>query len=243
MRADSRRTLAKGAALWFACADLKTLLLCTLLLIFTTTLPRAAADEWISEQYRCAMTIPTQESWTAGTRQQLPVGEVILNAASMTTNQGVMLTYVEEMPSGDLKNAVLVKRITEVLESQGWSTDSSSPLTWKGRPCIQFIAQRRDIVAGKQLGVARAVMRGRSLYVITAYGKGEANRADDPEFMRVVETFRFVDQPLPSLTDTAKPAEIFFKIAMLGTAGAAVMLIVAYAAMLILSLRAAKERA
>ena len=222
---------------------MKTFLLCTLLLIFATPLPHASADEWISELYHCALTIPTQESWTHGMRQQLPVGEVVLNAASMTTSQGVLLTYVEEMPSGDLKNPVLAKRITEVLESQGWKTESSSPLTWQGRPCIQFIAQRKDVVAGKQLGVARAVMRGRSLYVITAYGKGEANRADDPEFMRVVETFRFVDQPLPLLTDSAKPPGIFFKIAMVGTAGAAAMLILAYAAMLLLSLRAAKERA
>jgi hypothetical protein len=221
---------------------LKTLLLCTLLLIFTTTLPRASADEWISELYHCALTIPTQESWTHGMRQQLPLGEVVLNAASMTTSRGILLTYVKEMPSGDLKNPVLVKRITEVLESQGWSTDSSSQLTWNDRPCIQFIAQRRDALAGKQLGVARAVMRGRSLYLITAYGKGEANRSDDPEFMRVVETFRFVDQALPSPTDSAKPAAIFFKIAMFGTAGAAAMLIIAYVAMLNLSLRATKER-
>ena len=222
---------------------MKTLLLCTLLLIFPAILPHASADEWLSEQYHCALTIPTQESWTYGLRQQLPVGEVVLNAISMTTNQGVLLTYVEEMPSGDLKNPVLVKRITEVLESQGWRTESQSPLTWQGRPCIQFIAQRKDIVAGRQVGVARAVMRGRSLYLVTAYGKGNADRAEDSEFMRVVETFRFVDQPLPSQTGSAGPPAIFFKIAMLGAAGAAAMLTLAYAAMLILSLRSAKERA
>ena len=189
------------------------------------------------------MTIPTQESWTAGMRQQLPVGEVILNAASMTTNQGVMLTYVEEMPSGDLKNPALLKRITELLESQGWSTESSSALSWKGRPCVQFITQRRDIVQGKQIGIARALMRGKSLYVITAYGKGEASRADDPEFMRVVDTFRFVEQPVPSRTEPAKPSGTVFKIAMFGSGGAAAMLIVAYAVMILLGIRREKERA
>jgi hypothetical protein len=51
-----------------------------------------------------------------------------------------------------------------------------------------------------------------------------------------------VDQALPSPTDSAKPAAIFFKIAMFGTAGAAAMLIIAYVAMLNLSLRATKER-
>ncbi len=176
-------------------------------------------------------------------RQQLPVGEVILNAASMTTSQGVMLTYVQEMPSGDLKNPALVKRISEVLESQGWRTETSSPLTWKGRACIQFITQRRDLVAGKQIGVARALMRGKSLYVITAYGKGEADRADDPEFMRVAETFRFMEQPLATRTEPMKPSERVFRIAMLGTAGAAAVLILAFVAMSLASLRDAKERA
>ena len=243
MRADSLRTLAKFAALWFGPADLKTILLCTLLLIVTTSLPRALADEWLSEQYHCALTIPTQESWTAGLRPQLPLGEVLLNAASMTSNQGIMLTYVEEMPSADLKNPALIKRIIEVVESLGWQTESSSPLDWKGRKCIQFIMQRKDIVAGRQIGIARALMRGKSLYLVTAYGKGEANRADSPEFMRVVETFRFVEQPQPIQIDSAKPPAIFFKVAMLGTAAAAAMLMLVYAAMLIISLRAAKEHA
>ena len=56
------RAVANGAALWLVPHDLKTILLLTLLLIFTATLPRAVADEWISDEYRCALTIPTQES-------------------------------------------------------------------------------------------------------------------------------------------------------------------------------------
>ncbi len=222
---------------------MKTLLLCTLLLIFTTTLPRAAADEWISEQYRCVLTIPTQESWARGLLQPLPKGEVIFHAASMTTNQGVMLTYVEEMPSGDLKNPALVKRITEVLETQGWKTESSSPLTWQGRASVQFITQRRDFAQGRQIGIARALMRGKSLYLITAYGKGEASRADDPEFMRVVDTFRFVEQALPSRTGSEMTSPALHKFAMIGAAGAAAMLIVAYAFLTLLWMRREKERA
>ena len=235
--------LAIRTLLWFVRADLKTRILCTLLLIFTAALPRAAADEWISEQYRCALTLPTQESWVAATRQQLPVGEVVLNAASMTTSQGIMLTYVDEMPSSDLKNPSLVKRITELLESQGWSIESSSPLTWKDRPWIQFIAMRKDVVAGKQLGIVRATMRGKSLYVVTAYGKGEANRADDAEFMRVMETFRFVDHPVASVDHPVGPSVKSYRFAMWGAIGGATMLIVTFAIVLLLLWRGAEDRA
>ncbi len=222
---------------------MKTRLACTLLLIFSAILPRAVADEWISEQYRCALTLPTQESWVAATRQQLPVGEVVLNAASMTTSQGIMLTYVEEMPSGDLRNPVLVKRITELLESQGWGIESSSPLTWKERPWIQFIAMRKEVVAGKQIGIARATMRGKSLYVVTAYGKGGANRADDAEFMRVMETFRFVDHPVASVDHPVGPSVKSYRFAMFGAAGAGAMLIVAFGIVILLVRRGAEDRA
>ena len=177
------------------CGDLKTCnSLLLLLLAFSALLPRAWADEWISEEYRCAMTIPTQESWTAAIRQPLPVGEVILHAISMTTSQGIMVTFVPEMPSGDLGNPALAKRILELIESQGWQTERVSPIDWMGRPALQLITQRRDVVAGKLSGIARATMRGRSLYVVTAYGKGETTRAEDPDFTRVMDTFRFVEQ-------------------------------------------------
>ena len=224
-------------------ADLKTRLLLTLLLIFATTLPRAAADEWISDQYHCALTIPTQESWAAATRQQLPNGEVIFHAASMTTSQGLMLTYVPDMPSSDLNNPALVKRITELLESQGWSAENSTRMEWKGRPFLQFIAQRRDVVAGRLIGIARATMRERKLYVITAYGKGEADRADDSEFMRVMETFRFVDQPTAIVNHPAGPSAMTYRMAMLGAAGAAVMLLTALGVVLFLSRLPAEESA
>ncbi len=235
--------LAIRATLWFARNDLKTRLACTLLLIFSAILPRAVAEEWISEQYRCALTLPTHESWVAATRQQLPVGEVVLNAASMTTSHGLMLTYVEEMPSSDLRNPSLVRRITELLESQGWSIESSAPLTWKDRPWLQFIAMRKDVVAGKQLGIVRATMRGKSLYVLTAYGKGEANRADDPEFMRVMETFRFVDHPVASVDHPVGPSVRAYRLAMFGAIGGAAMLIVAFAIVLLLQWRGAEDRA
>lgn len=227
--------LAFHAMVCSARADLKTRLLLTLLLIFSAALPRAVADEWISDEYRCALTIPTQESWTAALRQQLPNGEVIFHAASMSTNQGLMVTYVPDMPSGDLNHPALVKRITELLESQGWKAEESSRIQWKGRTFIQFIAQRRDVVTGKLIGIARATMREKSLYVITAYGKGEADRANDADFMRVMETFRFVDQPTVIINHPEGPSAKVYRFAMLGAGAAAGMLLIGLGVMFLIS--------
>ena len=227
--------LAFRATVWFARADLKTRLLLTLLLIFSATLPSAIADEWISDEYHCALTIPTQESWAAAIRQPLPSGEIIFHAASMTANQGLMVTYVPGMPSGDLNHPALVKRITDVLASQGWSAEDSTRIQWKGKTFIQFIAQRRDVVSGKLIGIVRATMRGKSLYVITAYGKGEADRANDANFMRVMETFRFVEQPSVIVDHPEGPSVKVYRVAMIGAAGAAGLLVIAFGVVFLLS--------
>lgn len=201
-------------------------------MIFATAIPRASADEWISEQYECAMTIPTQESWAASLRQQLPAGEVIFHAVSMSSNQGIMLTYVPDMPSGDLKNPALVSRITELLASQGWNSADSAMMQWKNRPSVQFIAERRDAIAGKLIGISRATMRGRNLYVITAYGKGEADRASDPQFMRVMETFRFVEQPSVVIDHPVGPSAKTYRLALFAAVGAIALLLLALGAVL-----------
>ena len=207
----------------------------TLLLLVALTLPRAWADEWISEEYRCALTIPTQESWTAAIRQSLPAGEVIFHATSMVSSQGMMITYVPDMPSSDIRNPAVVKRIRDLIEAQGWSIETSSEIEWKKRTFVQFITRRRDVVAGKLTGIVRVTPRGRSVYIITAYGKGEADRADDPEFMRVMETFRFLDQSMTIIDHPEGPSAKLYRIAMVGSGAAAAMLLAAFATTLLLS--------
>lgn len=237
------RTLANGAALWFARADLKMRLLCTLLLFLAAALPCATADEWISEQYRCALTIPTQESWTQALRQPLAAGEVIFHATSMVSSQGIMITFLPDMPSSDIRNPAVQKRITELLEAQGWKIETSSQIVWKKRPFVQFITQRRDVVAGKLVGVSRVTPRGRDLYVITAYGKGEADRAEDAEFMRVMETFRFIEQTMVIVDHPTGPPAKFYRLAMLGTGGALAVLLAALAVILFRSRHGTEDRA
>ena len=222
---------------------MKTRLLCTLLLL-ATTLPRATADEWISEEYRCALTIPTQESWTAAIRQFLPSGEVIFHAASMVSNQGIMITHVPDMPSSDIRNPAVMKRVRELLEAQGWSIEGEPKrIERKKQPFIQYITQRRDVVAGKLIGISRVTPRGRSVYVITAYGKGEADRAEDPEFMRVMETFRFIEQPVAIVDHPEGPPAKLYRIAMFGSGGAVVALLAAFAVTVFRSRHGGEDRA
>jgi hypothetical protein len=221
---------------------LKTHLL-TLLSLLAAWLPRAAADEWISEEYRCALTIPTKESWIAALKQPLPSGEMIFHAVSMTSSQGIVITYVPDLPSSDIRKPEVVKRITELLEAQGWTIEASSKLVWKSLPFIQFIGQRRDVVAGKLVGVTRVTPRGRTLYFITAYGKGGADRADDPEFMRVMETFRFIEQVAPIVNRPVGPSAKLYRTAMLGAGGAAALLCGAFVVVVLLVWRGAQDRA
>ena len=224
-------------------ADLKIRLLCTLLLFFTAGLRCATADEWISEEYRCALTIPSQESWTWALRQPLPNGEVIFHATSMVSSQGIMVTYLPDMPSSDIRNPSVLKRITELIEAQGWKIESSSQIVWKKRPFVQFITQRRDVVAGKLVGISRVTPRGRNLYVITAYGKGEADRAEDPEFMRVMETFRFIDPTMAIVEHPTGPSARVYRIAMLAIDGALAVLLAAWGVLLFRSRQVTEERA
>lgn len=201
------------------------------------------ADEWISEEYRCALTIPTQESWTAALRQPLPNGEVIFHATSMVSSQGFMITHLPDMPSSDIRNPAVVKRIKELLEAQGWGIESSSQIVWKKRPYIQYITHRRDSVAGKLVGVVRVTPRGRSVFVITAYGKGEADRAEDPDFMRVMETFRFIEQSMVIVDHPTGPSVRTYAFAMFGAGGAAAILVVSLATMLFRTRHGPEERA
>lgn len=211
---------------------LKTRLLRTLVLVLAAGLHCANADEWISEEFRCAITIPTQESWTSALRQPVPGGEVIFHATSMVSSQGIMITYLPDLPSSDIRNPAVLKRIEELQAAQGWTIESSSQIVWKGRPFIQYITQRRDVVAGKLIGVTRVTPRGRTLYLITAYGKGEADRAEDPGFMRVMDTFRFIEQSAIIVDRPTGPSATLYRAAMFGAGASAVLLLCAFAVMM-----------
>lgn len=210
-------------------AVLKIRRLCTLLLFLSAMLQRSGADEWISEEHHCAVTIPSQESWIPKLRQDLPFGEIIYHSASMTSSEGIMITVVKDMPTSDIRNPAVVKRINELLESQGWSPDEPKRMEQFKRPFLQFTSFRRDALAGNLVGVTRATPRGPdTLYVVTAYGKGDASRAEEPAFMRVIETFRIVEVQTARTENREGPAPGLYRLAIICTLGAAALLICSY---------------
>jgi hypothetical protein len=168
-------------------------LLRALLVLLGTGLAPAVADDWISEEHRCALKLPDGESWLAGVRQAIPVGRVIFHSNAMQTNEGIMVTVIPDLPAREVAGPALIQRITETLTREGFTPEQPSQITWLDLPSFEFIARRRDSVFGLVLGVARATLRGTDLFIVMAYGKGEADKAKDPHFMRVLDTFRFVE--------------------------------------------------
>lgn len=213
----------------FCCVSLKTRLLITLLSFAAAVLPSALADEWTSEKYLCALTIPTQESWTAGIRQQLPVGEVVFHGVSMQNSEGIMVTCVPDMPNTNLRDPEIERRIQEVLMVQGWHLESGVEVTWKDRPFLQFVSRRKDAVTGSVVGVSRATIRAGDMYIVTAYGRSQSNRAEDPRFLRIMNTFRFIERSQPVAEKTTGAQHRMHHIAVVGSAAAAGLLIVAFA--------------
>ena len=200
-----------------------------LLLLAAAALHRAGADEWTSEQYHCALTIPTNESWTAGIRQPLPGGKVFFHAISMESGRGIVAAIVPELPSTDLRDPEVLKKVQEAIEAQGWTIDSGLEITWRDRQAAQLIARKKDKIAGNLIGVIRALVRAGDLYVVTAYGKGDASRAEDEDFMRVMNSFRFVERKERDGATTNEINVKFYHGGMIATLVAVVALVGAFA--------------
>jgi hypothetical protein len=213
----------------FCWLELKTRIFSTLLLIAVAAPPLATADEWTSDKFLCALTIPTQESWTKGPQQDLPTGEVVFHGVSMQRNEGIVVTFVPEMPSTNLRDPEIERRIQELLILQGWTLESGIEVTWQGRQFLQFISRRRDAISGPMVAVSRATIRAGDLFVITAYGRGEPNRAEDPKFLRIMNTFRFLDRPQRVIEQSTGAELLKYKIALFGSASAAALLMAAFA--------------
>lgn len=166
----------------------------SLLFLVTLGLLPAIADDWISDRYKCALTFPQSESWLPGARQGIPNGEIVFHSNYAQNSEGIVVIVVPEPPTSDMGNEAFTRNIGEVLTSIGFAPESYTQFEWLGRPGGQFIARRKEAVFGSAVGIARATVFERNLYIVMAYGKGEADRADDKRFTRVLDTFRLVEK-------------------------------------------------
>ena len=178
----------------------------------------AIADERFLERYRCALTFPDSESWLPGSRQGIPNGEIVFHADYAQNNEGILIIVVPDPPTSDMSNETVTRSIGEVLTSIGFAPESFTRVEWLGRPGAQFIGRRKEAVFGSAIGVARATVFERNLYIVMAYGKGEADRAEDKRFTRVLDTFRFVEK---GTLRTALGPEMTFRHYKIGTIASA----------------------
>jgi hypothetical protein len=203
-----------------------------LILFFCAGLVPALAADWSSAEYRCALKIPEHESWIAGPRQALPVGRIIFHSNAVRTNEGIMVTVVPNLPARELAGPPLLKRITATLATQGFTTGEPAQITWMNLPSFEIVAKRRDTIFGIVLGVARATLRGTDLFIVMAYGKGEGDRARDPDFTRVLDTFRFTETVSTPQGIRPGPSAGSYKAAAIASAAAAGLLAVLFFVML-----------
>ena len=203
----------------------------------------AIADEWISDRYKCAMTFPQTESWLPGSLQGIPNGEIVLHSNYAQNSGGILLIVVPEPPSSDMGNEAFTRNMGDVLMSIGFAPESYKQIQWTGRPGGQFIARRKEAVFGSAIGVARVAVFERNLYIVMAYGKGEADRAEDKRFTRVLDTFRFLDKA--ALPSTLGPDMTIrhYKIGAIATAGAAGLLATLFAIIMFLTRTVSEEEA
>ena len=214
-------------------------------LIFFSTLGLlpAVAEEWNSERHHCALTFPETESWLPGARQGLPAGEIIFHSNFAQNSEGILVIVVPDQPTSDVGNPAFVKNIGEVLTSIGFAPETFAQLDWLERPSGQFIARRKDAVFGSSVGVARVTVRERTLYIVMAYGKGEANRADDKRFTRVLDTFRFIEKnPAQAIAQADLPASRY-RLGAIACGTAAILLAALFCAVMFISARKMEQEA
>lgn len=196
-----------------------------ILLLLSFCAGTVVSAEWISPQHRCALKIPETESWIAARRPPIPVGEILFHSTAMRSNDGILVTVIPDLPARELTGDGLLRRITATLESEGFTPETPAAATWMHLPAFEVIARRRDSVFGTVLGVARAVRRGTDLFIVMAYGKGEADKSRDPYFTRILDTFRFVEPSALANTSRDGPSVGSYKVGAVACVSAALLLV------------------
>ncbi len=217
-------------------AEMKHLLPLLLLCLLLT----ARAEEWRSEQYGCALILPSNEPWQRGNSSPLPAGEVIYSASNMDTKQGLMVVHIPDLPTNDVQMPAMVERLKGTLASLGFATTTAVPLERDGLIYVQFIAQRMGEGQGKIVCVARATIRQAQAYLILTFGRGDEDRVSDKDFMRVMDTFHFVDPTALSAADMPPALDPLFnknRIAYIICFGVAGMAVCGFGVMLLATRR------
>lgn len=179
----------------------------------------------VLDTYECALSLPAGEGWQRGYAQKLPEGEMIFSATRPESRQVFAVSLLPDMPSTDITNPGIVARVLETLGALGYKPGTPAFIDWKGQKCVQIFARRDEAAARDFICVVRAVMRGRNIFVVMTVGRGDEDRVKDPLFMRVVESFRFLEAPAHTYSVYSSPFFSLYRISAYTCGGAAVVLV------------------
>jgi hypothetical protein len=178
------------------------------LLLLLALLLHARAEEWRSEEYGCVLMLPSNEPWQRGNLTRIPGGEMIFSASNMDDKQSVAVLRISDQPTNDIEKPAMLQRLKEMLAGMGLTVANATPMPWNGAPSMQFIARRTNDEQSRIICVARALLYDSQAYIVLVSGRGDENSATDKAFMRVLETFRFLDaDELARIAGDAAPAQ------------------------------------
>ncbi len=184
-------------------------LLALLLLLFS--IPVVAEDIELPT-YGCAVTLPPGEGWVRGSAQKLPVGEIVLNASRTEANQLFILTVLPNIPSDDVESPGVINRVLETLSTVGYRSGEPEMIKFNGMKCAQFFARRQQTAPGDLVAVARALLKDKTIYLMLMIGPGDEGRTKDVNFLRVMESFRFLEAVVADAPNPNHPLYPLYKL-------------------------------
>jgi hypothetical protein len=149
------------------------------------------ADELAFETYSCAITMPEGEEWQRDIPHAIEGGTTIFNVARPQQREVFAICVLNNVPALDLANAGVPSVALRTLGSFGFQSTPPTRITHNDIPYLQFIAKRADLADG--ICVARAALREKTLYLLLMIGRGGPEKAEDQQFLRIMNTFRFLD--------------------------------------------------
>jgi hypothetical protein len=197
----------------------------TLLLVLLCLSTDSRADQWVSDQYRCVLTMPDGESWSRRSPQSLTTGEMLFSANYKPLEQNVGVIVVPNIPSGNLKNVGIISRIIDVVTSLGFAESSHTQITFNDEPYLEVIGRRDEGLGPRVVCVARATLRDDTIYIVFTSGNGGEERAKDKHFLRVLNTFQIVESTVKKSDPAKHPLFNYYRLAYKASWAGAVGLI------------------
>lgn len=171
------------------------------------------ADELAFETYSCAITMPEGEVWQRGLPQAIKGGENIYLIYQPEENSRFAICVLNNVPAFDLNNEGVVSIALHALSDFGLQSQPPKLVRGEHISYLQFVAKRPDPGGAKpgakpekpDVCVARAYLHEKTLYLVLMIGPGDAEKADDKHFTRILDTFHFLDPAADGPPLTASP--------------------------------------